>query len=62
MQGIGHGGVRFVLQMPGNEADAVPCERLPVELTPLLSGYPLLLDAQITCAGIVRFGNTDERT
>ena len=28
MQGFGHTDVRVVLQVPGNEADAVPCERL----------------------------------
>ncbi len=28
MQGFGHEDVHVVLQMPGNEADAVPCERL----------------------------------
>jgi hypothetical protein len=28
MQGVGHADVLFVVQMPGNEADAVPCERL----------------------------------
>jgi hypothetical protein len=28
MRGAGHADVPFVLQMPGNKADAVPCERL----------------------------------
>jgi hypothetical protein len=28
MQGVGHEDVHVVLQMPGNEADAVRCERL----------------------------------
>jgi hypothetical protein len=27
--GAGHADVLLVLQMPGNKADAVPCERLP---------------------------------
>jgi hypothetical protein len=30
MRGAGHADVSFVLQMPGNKADAVPCERLQV--------------------------------
>jgi ribosomal protein S6--L-glutamate ligase len=29
MRGAGHADVLLVLQMPGNKADAVPCERLP---------------------------------
>ena len=29
MQGFGHADVPVVLQVPGNEADALPCERLP---------------------------------
>jgi hypothetical protein len=28
MHGTGHADVLVVLQMPGNKADAVPCERL----------------------------------
>jgi len=28
MHGTGHADVMVVLQMPGNKADAVPCERL----------------------------------
>jgi hypothetical protein len=28
MRGAGDADVPFVLQMPGNKADAVPCERL----------------------------------
>ena len=30
MHGTGHADVLVVLQMPGNKADAVPCERLRV--------------------------------
>jgi hypothetical protein len=29
MHGTGHADVLVVLEMPGNKADAVPCERLP---------------------------------
>ena len=29
MQGAGHADVLVILQVPGNKADAVPCERLP---------------------------------
>jgi hypothetical protein len=29
MRGAGHADIPFLLQMPGNKADAVPCERLP---------------------------------
>jgi hypothetical protein len=28
MHGVGHEDVLVVLQVPGNKADAVPCERL----------------------------------
>jgi hypothetical protein len=30
MRGAGHADVVVVLQVPGNKADAVPCERLPI--------------------------------
>ncbi len=30
MRGAGHADVLVVLQVPGNKADAVPCERLPI--------------------------------
>jgi hypothetical protein len=29
MCGAGHADVLVILQVPGNKADAVPCERLP---------------------------------
>jgi hypothetical protein len=29
LRGAGHEDVLVVLQVPGNKADAVPCERLP---------------------------------
>ncbi len=28
VQGAGHADVFFILQVPGNKADAVPCERI----------------------------------
>jgi hypothetical protein len=34
MHGSGHADVLVVLQMSGNKADAVPCERLHKKRTP----------------------------
>ncbi len=36
MRGAGHADVLFILQVPGNKADEVPCECLPIK-DPLMS-------------------------
>jgi DNA-binding NtrC family response regulator len=59
MQGVGHADVLFVLQMPGNEADAVPCERLRilamVEQYLTIKGYDVTtVDNGIEAVGIVK--------
>ena len=48
MQGVGHEDVHVVLQMPGNEADAVPCERL-LRIRPRHGLTPALLSIGGVC-------------
>jgi hypothetical protein len=41
MRGAGHADVPVVLQMPGNKADAVPCERLHGFYADLAASHPI---------------------
>ena len=51
MQGFGHADVPVVLQVPGNAADVVPCERL----SKIMFGKPVIIrNTRITVELILR--------